>query len=123
MARRLNEGRGGFTVPPGYPQGILTLSTAFPQPMKIRPEQINKLVDRLLKNYRTKDMIVLKSDEATVKAKIAAIITKNFRDEEAIEDEARKVLAAHASEARDADQHKAFLMIKQKLAQNRGFVL
>ena len=91
--------------------------------MKIRPEQINKLVDRLLKNYRTKDMIVLKSDEATVKAKITAIITKNFRDEETIEDEARKVLAAHASEARDADQHKAFLMIKQKLAQNRGFVL
>ena len=91
--------------------------------MKIRPEQINKLVDRLLKNYRTKDMIVLKSDEATVKAKITAIITKNFRDEETIEDEARKVLAAHASEARDADQHKMFLMIKQKLAQNRGFVL
>jgi hypothetical protein len=91
--------------------------------MKIKPEQINRLVDRLLKNYRTKDMIVLKSDEATVKAKIAAIITKNFRDEDAIEDEARKVLAAHASEARDADQHKMFLMIKQKLAQKRGFVL
>jgi hypothetical protein len=114
---------GGFTDLPGYPQDFLTLSTVFPQPMKIKPEQIDRLVDRLLKNYRTKDMIVLKTDEATVKAKIVEIITKNFRDEEAIEDEARKMLAAHASEARDADQHKMFLLIKQKLAQNRGFVL
>ncbi|MFQ5541651.1 MAG: DUF507 family protein [Candidatus Binatia bacterium] len=113
----------GFTISPGYPQGLLILSTAFPQPMKIKPEQIDRLVDRLLKNYRTKDMIVLKTNEATVRAKIVEIITKNFRDEEAIEDEARKILAAHASEARDADQHKMFLMIKQKLAQTKGFVL
>lgn len=91
--------------------------------MKIKFEQIDRLVDRLLRNYRTKDIIVLKTDEATVRAKIVEIITKNFREEEAIEEEARKVLAAHAVEARETDHQKMFVLIKQRLAQKKGFVL
>ena len=91
--------------------------------MKIKPEQIDRLVDRLLKNYRAKDIIVLKMNEATVRAKIVEIITKNFREEDAIEDEAREVLAAHAREARETDNQKRFVLIKQKLAKKKGFVL
>ena len=91
--------------------------------MKIKPEQIDRLVDRLLKNYRAKDIIVLKMNEATVRAKIAEIIAKNFREEDAIEDEARKVLAAYAREARETDQQKMFILIKEKLAKKKGFVL
>ncbi|MCZ6547523.1 MAG: DUF507 family protein [Deltaproteobacteria bacterium] len=91
--------------------------------MTIKPEQIDRLVDRLLKNYRAKDIIVLKMNEATVRAKIVEIITKNFREEDAIEDEAREVLAAHAREARETDNQKMFVLIKQKLAKKKGFVL
>ncbi len=91
--------------------------------MKIKPEQIDRLVDRLLKNYRAKDIIVLKINEATVRAKIVEIITKNFRQEDAIEDEAREVLATHAREAREYDHQKMFILIKQKLAKKKGFVL
>jgi hypothetical protein len=91
--------------------------------MKIKPEQIDRLVNRLLKNYRAKDIIVLKKNEATVRAKIVEIITKNFREEDAIEDEARKVLAAYAMEARETDHQKMFILIKQKLAKKKGFTL
>jgi len=91
--------------------------------MKIKPEQIDRLVNRLLNTYRAKDIIVLKTNEATVRAKIVAIITKNFREEDAIEDEALKVLAAYAREARETDQHKMLDLIKQKLAKKKGFVL
>ncbi len=91
--------------------------------MKIKPEQVDRLADRLLKNCRAKDLIILKTDEGTVRKRIAQIITQNFREEEAIEEEARKMLDSLAGQTKTMDQHKMFLMIKQKLAEKKGFIL
>jgi uncharacterized protein len=94
--------------------------------MKIKPEQAEKLADRILKSYRAKEMIVLKAEESAVRDKIKKTILQNFHDEEVIEEEAREMLATHAGQMRQAgemDQHKMFLLIKQKLAEKKGFVL
>jgi hypothetical protein len=94
--------------------------------MKIKPEQAEKLADQLLKSYRAKEMIVLKAEESAVRDKIKKTILENFHDEEVIEEEAREMLATHAGQMRQAgemDQHKMFLLIKQKLAEKKGFVL
>lgn len=91
--------------------------------MKVKAEQIDRLVDRLLKGYQTKDLIVLKAKEADIRAKIKEILTRNFHEEEAIEEEAREMLASHAGQVKDMDHYKMFLLIKQKLAQKRGFIL
>jgi len=91
--------------------------------MKIKPEQADKLADRLLKNCRAKDLIILKTDEGAVRKRITQIITQNFREEEAIEEEARKMLDSHAGQTKTMDQHKMFLLIKQKLAEKKGFIL
>ncbi len=91
--------------------------------MKIKPEQIERLVHLLLKNYKSKDLIVLKTKEADIQIKIKDIIAKNFQEEEAIEEEARKMLASHAGQVKEMDHYKMFLLIKQKLAQKKGFIL
>ena len=94
--------------------------------MKIKPEQTDRLVAQLLKAYYSKELIVLKAQEGAVRAKINNTITKNFHEEETIEEEARQVLAAHAGQVKQAgemDHYKMFLLIKQKLAQKKGFVL
>jgi hypothetical protein len=94
--------------------------------MKIKPDQVDRLVDQLLKAYRAKELITLKAAEPAVRAKIKEAIVKNFNDEETLEEEARAMLASHSGEMRQAgemDQHKMFLMIKQKLAEKKGFVL
>jgi hypothetical protein len=91
--------------------------------MKIRSEQIERLADRLLKNYHSNDLIFLKKKEALVRSKIIEIIGQNFREEEALEADARKMLASHAGDVREMDHYKMFLLIKQKLAQKRGFIL
>lgn len=91
--------------------------------MKIKPEQIDRLVDRLLKNARAKGLMILKANEGTVRDKIREIITQNFIEEEAIEEEARKMLDAHARETKSMDQQKVFLMLKQRIAAKKGFVL
>lgn len=91
--------------------------------MKLKPEQIERLVDELLKDYRSKELIVLKAEEAVIRGKIKEIVTRNFQEEEAIEEEARKMLANHAGAVREMDHYKMFLLIKQKIAQKKGFVL
>ena len=67
--------------------------------------------------------MVLKAKETDIRAKVKAIITHNFQEEEVIEEEARKMLTSHAGEIKEMDHFKMFLLIKQKLAQKRGFIL
>jgi hypothetical protein len=91
--------------------------------MKIKPEQLERLATLLLNRYRDKALIVTKAGDAEVKTKIAAVISANFAEEEAIEEEARQMLAAHVRAAKDMDPYKMFLIAKQKLAVKKGFIL
>jgi uncharacterized protein len=94
--------------------------------MKIKPEQADRLAELILRGYCAKDLIALKAQESVVRAKIKNIIVENFHEEQVIEEEAREMLATHAGQVRQAgemDQHRMFLLIKQKLAQKKGFVL
>ena len=91
--------------------------------MKIKPEQLDRLSTTLLKRYQSKDLIVSKAADAEIKAKITAVISGNFAEEEAIEAEVRQMLAAHAGANRDMDPYKMFLIAKQKLAAKKGFIL
>ena len=91
--------------------------------MKVKAEQIDRLVYRLMKAYQAKELIVLKTKEADIRLKIKDIMTRNFHEEETIEEEARQMLASHAGQVKEMDHYKMFLLIKQKLAQKRGFIL
>jgi hypothetical protein len=91
--------------------------------MKIKPEQLEKLAELLLASYRAKDLIVSGSADALIKKRIAEAIAQNFADEEAIEEEARKMLASVAQATREMDSYKMFQLAKQKLAAKKGFIL
>jgi hypothetical protein len=91
--------------------------------MKIQQEQLQKLAEALISTYRAKELIVSGSADGQIKKKVAEVIAKNFADEEAIEAEARQMLASHGQAARDLDSYKMFLLAKQKLAAKKGFIL
>lgn len=94
--------------------------------MKIKPEQIERLVDQLMKTYRADDLMIAKARDNEVRTRIKEIVAQNFREEETIEEEARRMLASHAGQVKkvkEMDSHKMFVLIKQKLAQKRGFIL
>lgn len=91
--------------------------------MKVKPEQLDRLIDRLLKNSCAKGLMTLKADEATVRKRIREIIAQNFHEEEIIEEEAKKMLQSLAGQTKSMDQHRMFLMIKQRLAEKKGFPL
>jgi len=91
--------------------------------MKIKPEQLERIASLLIATYRNKELIVTKTDDAALKSKIMETIGKNFAEEEAIEEEARKMLASYAKASRDMDPYKMFLLAKQKIASKKGFIL
>jgi hypothetical protein len=91
--------------------------------MKIKQEQLERLASLLLASYKAKELMVTKASEAEIKVRIAEIIRQNFAEEEAIEEEARKVLASYANAAKGMDPYKMFLIAKQKLAAKKGFIL
>jgi hypothetical protein len=91
--------------------------------MKIKPEQLERIASLLIATYRNKELIVTKTDDAVLKSKIMEIIGKNFAEEEAIEEEARKMLASYVQASRDMDPYKMFLLAKQKIASKKGFIL
>lgn len=91
--------------------------------MKIKREQLERLANALMASYHAKELIIPKTVETELKAKVMAVITQNFAEEEAIEEEARKMLASYGRPARDLDPYKMFLLAKQKLAAKKGFIL
>jgi hypothetical protein len=91
--------------------------------MKIKPEQLDRMAAMLIASYRDKEPMAATADDAAIKGKIAEVIAKNFAEEEAIEEEARRMLASHARVARDMDSIKMFQLAKQKLAAKKGFIL
>ncbi|HEU4343382.1 MAG TPA: DUF507 family protein [Candidatus Binatia bacterium] len=91
--------------------------------MKLKQEQLDRLATELIKTYLAKELIKARATEAEIKKQIMRIVSQNFAEEEAIEEEARKMLSSHARAARDMDPYKMFLIAKQKLAARKGFIL
>ena len=91
--------------------------------MKIKPDQLDQVASLLLASYKKNELIVGKAADAAIKKTIVEVIAKNFAEEEAIEEEARKMLASVAQASRDMDPFKMFLLAKQKLAAKKGFIL
>ena len=91
--------------------------------MKIKPEQLDQIASLLLASYKKNELMVGKAAEAAIKKAIIEAIAKNFAEEEAIEEEARKMLASVAQASREMDPFKMFLLAKQKLAAKKGFIL
>jgi hypothetical protein len=89
----------------------------------MKPEQIEKLAELLIQELLRAKLTVLKADKQAAESKIKDIIAKNFAEEQQIENEARQLLAANRGAVPELDEHKMFLLIKQKLARQKGFVL
>lgn len=70
-----------------------------------------------------KDLVRLQlSKQATIE-KVAAALVENFRQEETLEQEAERLAETHLRATQGLDRHKVVQLIKQRLAEERRFVL
>jgi len=91
--------------------------------MKVRKDQLDRLAGMILASFRAKELMKPKRDDTEIKTKIVEILARNFAEEQAIEEEARNLLATYARASRDMDPYKMFLLAKQKVAAKKGFIL
>ena len=70
-----------------------------------------------------KELLRLRASKQAAIDKVAAALLDNFRQEEALEKEAERLAESHLRTAQELDRHKVIQLIKQRLAEERRFVL
>lgn len=85
--------------------------------------QCRLAAEALLNGLMKKNLVSLQSEGSSVAEKISQAFMKNFHDEAAIEKEAERLADAHIQSEPEVDRHRVIKMIKQRLAEERNFVL
>ena len=70
-----------------------------------------------------KELLRLRASKQSAIDKVAAALLDNLRQEEALEKEAERLAESHLRTAQELDRHKVIQLIKQRLAEDRKFVL
>jgi uncharacterized protein len=93
--------------------------------MKINQEQIKYLCQKVFDDLKSKEVLVLKTDESKITKRMMEEMEKNFKEEEAIDAEAKKMLAQYKDQiaGTGANQSKLFAMLKKEIAKKKGFIL
>lgn len=92
--------------------------------MRFTDEQIRRLADRLLIALTEQGGIRLKTERGKVLVRVEGIIRANLGQEEDLDREARELMETHLKNAPPGmDRQKLFLMIKKKLAEEKGIPL
>lgn len=93
--------------------------------MRLSRELIRYIAYAIAANLETKGLVAYNGPKSAVADKIAGVITKNMLEEDGLNKDVEKILAAHEAEIAKGhmDYRKVFELTKQKLAKERGFVL
>ena len=97
--------------------------------MRPSAAQIARVAEALVRRLVAADVVTLDVPEERVRERFVALLTKNFDDEEAIDNEAlaeaEKLVRKGAPGVRreDLDLRKVEQLVKQRIAKARGFVL
>ena len=97
--------------------------------MRPSAAQIARVAEALVRRLVAADVVTLDVPEERVRERFVALLTRNFDDEEAIDNEAlaeaEKLVRKGAPGVRreDLDLRKVEQLVKQRIAKARGFVL
>jgi hypothetical protein len=91
--------------------------------LRIRDSQIDALARHLVEGLIARGSIKPKSDVKDLIACVVEMMSENFETEARIEDEAERMAEEQARLNRGLDVDRLRAMIKQRLAEKRGFTL
>jgi hypothetical protein len=77
----------------------------------------------LVASLSEKDLVRLRTSKQAAIEKVTAALLENLRQEDALEKEAERLAESHLQTAQGLDRHKVIQLIKQRLAEERRFVL
>lgn len=79
--------------------------------------------ETLVATLSDKELVRPRTDRKIVVEKVFAALLDNFRQEEELEKEAERLAEEHLRTAKGVDRHRVTQLIKQRLAEERKFVL
>ena len=92
--------------------------------MKLTTSQIQRISEKILKQWKAQNLITFKVDEKIVLKTIVDVITLNFKREEDLDNDVKALMDQMEREHEGQFQrHKMFPMLKQKVAKERKFIL
>ena len=91
--------------------------------MKIKQEEAQQICRLILERLKEKKLVILKAPQDKVDEALRQTFLHNMREEEEIDQRARQILEENMEANPELDRHKMFLLIKRKIAKERGFVL
>ena len=93
--------------------------------MRVKPEEIDRIVKGILANLKKKNLIVFKAKEEEIKQQMINIFIKNLEEEKKLDQDAEEILKKFQSQidSGQVDYRKMFLKVKNQLAKERKFVL
>jgi hypothetical protein len=93
--------------------------------MRLSKDLIQHIATTIAVNLEHKGLAKYDAGAAAIAALISEVITRNMQEEDKLNKDTEKLLAAHEAEIAKGqlDYRKVFELTKQKLAKERGFVL
>lgn len=92
--------------------------------MKLTTSQIQRLSEKILKQWKSQNLITFKVDEKVVLQTIVDAVTADFQREEQLDRDVNALMDQMEREHEGQFQrHRMFPMLKQKLAKERKVIL
>ncbi|MGZ3691049.1 MAG: DUF507 family protein [Pseudobdellovibrio sp.] len=92
--------------------------------MKLTTSQIQRLAEKILKQWKAQNLITFKVDEKVVLQTIVDVITNDFKKEEQLDADVQALMdQMERQHDGQFQRHKMFPMLKQKLAKERKIIL
>ncbi len=92
--------------------------------MKLTSNQIQQLSEKILNEWKQKNLIQFKSDEKTVLARIVEIINEDYEREAQLDRDVNAMLdKLEETNSGEFQRYKMYPILKQKLAKERKVIL
>lgn len=95
----------------------------FSDAMKLSNHQLEVMISKVFQFWKQKNIATFKVDEKVAFQRALEVLKNEFETEKQIENEAKALVAQLEKQNPDIEPHKMFLMIKKKLAKDKGVVL
>ena len=93
-------------------------------PMKLSPNQMNKIALEIFKELSQVDNLELHFDKEKFKKTIAAVLKQNMEDEKVLDQSVNDMMdSLEKQNPGGFERYKMFPLLKKKLAEQKGFVL
>lgn len=91
--------------------------------MKLSNHQLEVMISLVFKYWKQNNLVTFKPDEKAAFQKALEVLKNEYETEKKIEDQAKSMVEDLEKQNPDIEPHKMYLLIKKKLAKDKGLIL